>query len=112
MFTDMMAVHVHRLVQGEDVEAVDEKTLIQIAGLLDEREARVWAVLALKNIGPRASFAIPQLEQLVSEADVEERGSLIAPSLSIGDLACQALQSIDGDLDRMPSSCRWRLQDR
>jgi hypothetical protein len=66
------AEELEHLARGIDPETIDDRTLSEIAGLLNapEEGVRVWLALALGHFGPRArEIAAPKLISLLPEVD-------------------------------------------
>jgi hypothetical protein len=59
------------LTSGIDGNRVDKKALADLVSLLHRPEelVRLWVAVALGNLGPYAKTAIPDLKQLLPEAD-------------------------------------------
>jgi hypothetical protein len=63
------AEHLYRLTRGKNSKKVDDKTIGDIASLLDVRDdsVRYWVAMCLGNFGPRARMAAPKLQALLAE---------------------------------------------
>jgi HEAT repeat protein len=75
---------------------IRDDTILQIASLLNNRNVRLWAALALGDIGPRAVIAVPQLNAALKEADAEEKQRIGGPDLSTADAIRDVLSEITG----------------
>src|SRR6266404_2766603 len=67
-----------------DIDALDAKTIDDIAGLLSDRDdtVRYWAALALGHIGAPAIRAAPALERALRDVEPASGSNMIGPDLS------------------------------
>jgi hypothetical protein len=65
------AKHLFELTSGLDPNQVDDKTIVDLASLLDlsDDSVRYWVARCLGNLGLRARMAIPTLQKVLAEVD-------------------------------------------
>jgi hypothetical protein len=68
---DEAAEHLAKLTRGINPNKVDDKTIADIASLLDGSadSVRYWLAASLGNLGPRARMAAPKLLEVLAEVD-------------------------------------------
>ncbi|MGH6751127.1 MAG: HEAT repeat domain-containing protein [Bradyrhizobium sp.] len=81
-----------------DPDRIDDGTIADIAQLLHSNDdaVRYWAALALGQLGPRATVAVPELETALEEAELRDKLSIVGPELSTADGTREALRKITG----------------
>jgi hypothetical protein len=64
-------MHLADMTRGENSKKVDNRTITEIASLLDTQEdsVRAWIAACLGHFGRRARFAAPKLEAILAEVD-------------------------------------------
>lgn len=79
-----------RLSHDVDVSDIDDRTLSEVASLLDSPRGyiRMWAAAAIGNFGVRASIYAPRLQQIVTEESCNFTG------ISAADTAAFALEKL------------------
>jgi hypothetical protein len=65
------AQHLFELTRGKGSKQLDDKSIAEIASLLDgsKDSVRYWVARCLGNFGPRAKMAVPRLTSLLQEVD-------------------------------------------
>jgi hypothetical protein len=82
--------------KSSDSQEISENVILDITNLLSNKNVEIWAALALGDIGPRASSAIPQLERALKEAEAEQKLIIVGPDLSAADVLRGVLSKITG----------------
>ena len=75
------AKHLFKLTRGADPKEVDDRTIDELASLLDNSDdsVRYWTARCIGNLGPRAKLVAPKLLKMLPEAD-RLRGSKTSAS--------------------------------
>jgi hypothetical protein len=78
---------------------IDDKAILNITLLLNDKDdsVRYWSALALGNLGPRATLALPELKIAFDEAVKEEKHSFLASGVKLSDGARVAIKEISGE---------------
>lgn len=94
-----LAQQLSDLVRRADPADINTDVIDHIAGLLSDRAdfVRLWAAVALGNIGPPARRAIPALEKALSELPVLYSGAVMQPALDSSGAIVPALRKIRGE---------------
>lgn len=84
--------------QASQSNQITDKIVDNISSLLNAEDdaVRFWAALALGQLGPRATIAVPELERALKEAEARDRLSIVGPTLSSADGIRAALKRITG----------------
>ena len=66
---DNAAQRLAELTRGVDPNKLDDKTITDLVSLLDLPDGHYWVAVCLGNVGPRASAAVPKLQELLAKED-------------------------------------------
>lgn len=103
-----LADYIQETVKSGHANAVNNKILRGLGGLLDEPDDRFQVAIAIAEIGPRARGLAPKLRVVLREEYDKEQRAFMRQPVDAVDTICSALHDIRATI---PNICIDRLKD-